>query len=523
MTRTTIARGAGFESPDRFLTGNPTLGTGAWSESTRRGGLTGGAPQGGEDSKYWSPDGFGKSGEKKAGPSVMSVAAAAAFAGTVVLSVLFWRDPGPSMFGGWLRLLPVVPLISSFSVLMLVLVSERVLRRGVLSLRETLAGRAWRDAVPWSDDDVLLMPDELFRSVEEQDRLQASYWAVMEDVGELVCRFSSEGTVLFANPAYCRMMGLDPRKLNGATFPHHGVCRPSLIGPWTLEREIITPSGSRRSVFWIVRCLGARVGAVLEYQAVGRDVTVQHAWSANLVLAQQATSAAERENGALADAVLREMRIPLAEISRFTDQLDDAMVDSEQRDRLSRIRVNLANLERLTESLGGSDGAGESCRFTAGRMVPLRAAVQEMVDAFEAHATLAKVRLGVSFAPEISEGLQVAQSALRAVMLLLLRNALSATDHGSVSVAVALSGDHVKIRVRDSGGKRTQTVLSDMMALFSEASDAAAREREGEVMRLSLAKRVCQQAGGSLSAELECGNWAVFEAVLPVGASGTDG
>ena len=114
---------------------------------------------------------------------------------------------------------------------------------------------------------------------------EARYRAVVEDQSELICRFLADGTYTFVNEAYCRYFNTSPQELLGGTFwsfippawhegtrellasltPEHPIA--------THEHEVLAPGSELRWQQWTNRGFFDAHGRVVEYQAVGRDIT----------------------------------------------------------------------------------------------------------------------------------------------------------------------------------------------------------------------------------------------------------
>jgi hypothetical protein len=111
------------------------------------------------------------------------------------------------------------------------------------------------------------------------------YRGVVETQSEFITRFRPDGTITFANEAYCRYFGLDNCNIAGQKFmpslpdddrrklnegfrgltPEH----PEL----SIEHRIIMPDGQIRWHQWSDRAIFGPEGDIIEYQSVGRDIT----------------------------------------------------------------------------------------------------------------------------------------------------------------------------------------------------------------------------------------------------------
>jgi PAS domain S-box-containing protein len=113
------------------------------------------------------------------------------------------------------------------------------------------------------------------------------YRAVVEDQSELICRFLPDRTVTFVNEAYCRYFGKKPKELIGKSFlplifekdrkkVDQEVNSLSRKNPVVnLEERIVMPNGSIRWMQWSNRAIFDDKNNIIEYQAVGRDITEQ--------------------------------------------------------------------------------------------------------------------------------------------------------------------------------------------------------------------------------------------------------
>lgn len=114
---------------------------------------------------------------------------------------------------------------------------------------------------------------------------EASYRALIEDQRELFCRFSLDGRLTFVNDAYCRYFSVQREELIGHRFspliPEEDNKRLAAaiatVGRDTpvveIEHRVIGPGGEIRWLNWRDRAIFDDDGNLVEYQAVGLDVT----------------------------------------------------------------------------------------------------------------------------------------------------------------------------------------------------------------------------------------------------------
>jgi PAS domain S-box-containing protein len=111
------------------------------------------------------------------------------------------------------------------------------------------------------------------------------YRTVVENQTELVCRYLPDTTLTFVNEAYCRFFGQSRRALVGRKFlelipasswesvRRHIERLGREKGSVTYEHEVLLPDRSLRWQQWVDSAIQAPDGSVVEFQAIGRDIT----------------------------------------------------------------------------------------------------------------------------------------------------------------------------------------------------------------------------------------------------------
>jgi len=173
----------------------------------------------------------------------------------------------------------------------------------------------------------------LYKQAEESlKRSEVRYRAIVEDQAELVDRYLPDGTLIFVNEAYCRYFGRSREELVGHSFIEHippedrervwqhvsSLSREKPLG--TLEHQIILPNGETRWHQWTDRAIFDEQGGIVEYQAVGRDITEQKRAEAE----RERLLAAEREQRLLAET-LHEVTLALTAQTSHEAVLDEIL------------------------------------------------------------------------------------------------------------------------------------------------------------------------------------------------------
>lgn len=121
----------------------------------------------------------------------------------------------------------------------------------------------------------------------ELKKSEERYRAVVESQTELICRFLPNGTIIFANDAFCNYYGIAYDALIGHKLNHDVPEEeiPSLKRHFSdltpddpvgdVEHRVILPNGEVRWQQWSDRAIFDDSGKLSEFQSVGRDVTQQ--------------------------------------------------------------------------------------------------------------------------------------------------------------------------------------------------------------------------------------------------------
>lgn len=125
---------------------------------------------------------------------------------------------------------------------------------------------------------------------DDADRLRA----ILDGMTEAVCRFKPDGTIVFVNEAYCRLVGRSREEVVGSTYAP--IIHPDdidrvaeelqVLSPESpavvIENRITTTSGEVRWTQWTNRGFFDANGELVECQSAARDITEQVAAQAAL-------------------------------------------------------------------------------------------------------------------------------------------------------------------------------------------------------------------------------------------------
>lgn len=121
------------------------------------------------------------------------------------------------------------------------------------------------------------------------------YQAIVENQTELICRYLPDTTLTFVNEAYSLYYGKSREGMLGKKFitmildtdrerfENHiaSLCNENPSS--TIEHRVILPDGSIRWQQWTNRAIFSKLGQLVEYQSVGRDITERKLVEENLI------------------------------------------------------------------------------------------------------------------------------------------------------------------------------------------------------------------------------------------------
>ncbi|MDN5339250.1 MAG: hypothetical protein PWQ30_359 [Euryarchaeota archaeon] len=174
---------------------------------------------------------------------------------------------------------------------------------------------------------------------------------IVESQTELICRRLPDGTITFANDAYCRYVGIPCGDLVGRryalTVPADDQARiqESLASLTpdrpvsTVEHRVIMPDGSIRWQQWANTATFTRDGSVVEYQSVGRDIT-------DARMAAEALLLANRKLNLLSDVTRHDILNRLTVLTGYLEIFRERVSDPELLEYCRREEEAIQDIQR---------------------------------------------------------------------------------------------------------------------------------------------------------------------------------
>ncbi|SIQ07813.1 PAS domain S-box-containing protein [Rhizobium sp. RU20A] len=376
-------------------------------------------------------------------------------------------------------------------------------------------GRLWRceDRRLPDGSTVALRVDvtEVQQALTAVERREREYLTLLQNLPELVCRFSSDRTVLFANQGYAQFFGLQPNDLIGRDVLHH--VPTEAHEPMIVALQAITPEtprstretvhhfadGSTCSIEWtLVGVFDHSVAT--EFVAVGRDVT-EH----------------KRRNEALslfAATVAHDLKAPLRHVASFSEMMSEDL-EAGRLDTLGfyagNIRQSTERMQRLIQNL--LEYAQIAHRITKTHCVDLSAVVRDAIALMETTVSETAARIEIGRLPHVSGDPEL----LKRLAQNLIANALKYHQPDREPVVRVYGANHplyVSMIVEDEGIGIDPAQEARIFDLFHRLHrDESVYKGTG--VGLAIAKRIVESHGGKIRLDPAYRDGARFIVTLP--------
>ncbi|MEG5064417.1 AAA family ATPase [Microcoleus sp. B3-A4] len=292
---------------------------------------------------------------------------------------------------------------------------------------------------------------------------EARYLCILEDQTELIARYLPDGTVTFVNEGFCRFFGLTREQLIGhhyepVVFEEDREYVTRVVNSISKENPVVTienrviVSSQVRWTQWVNRGIFDDSGCIVEFQAVGRDISARKKVEAELERAKEAAVAANLAKSTFLANMSHELRTPLNAILGFSQLMNqDTNLLNEQKENLNIIQRSGEHLLSLINQVLDLSKVEAGGMKLSENNLNLPQFLAEIEDMFALKTTALSLYLRFECAANVPKYICVDEVKLRQVLINFISNAVKFTSSGGVSLEVK----HKQVKAQSAAGAKT--------------------------------------------------------------------
>lgn len=370
-----------------------------------------------------------------------------------------------------------------------------------------------------------IIPDELWRA-STFDLSRYKFERVLDAQSELICEWTADGVVVWANQTYMgffgyttSVVGMNLLDLVPTENRHEQQATLDLVRRGGLSRTMLRSYEGGRTVEWVDTAIRDREGTILTVVSVGRDVTEKQAAQDELDERREAEVIAARRQQSFVATVSHELRNPLHGITGITELLAQRLDGTDEGAMAAALHAQAITLQRIVNDLldlSRVEQVGLQLRPTSFDLHSLVRSVTAMA-ATGVRRDAVDVRVEIDPATPIvvmGDGGHLGQ-----ILHNVIGNAVKYTTDGHVSVGVTGTPDGtITITVADSGIGIDHGTMERIFEAFVRGDEAAVTHR-GAGLGLAIVQLLVTNMGGTIDVSSEVGRGSVFTIRLPLPAS----
>lgn len=339
---------------------------------------------------------------------------------------------------------------------------------------------------------------------------EARYLGIIEDQSELIIRYVPNGILTFVNQAYCRFFKVKRSQIIGHDYSPivfeedqeyvekqvNSINRDNPV--ITIENRVIV-EGEVRWTQWINRGIFNENGQIIEYQAVGRDISARKQAEVLLAEAKEVAEAANHAKSVFLANMSHELRTPLNVILGFSRLMNhDANLSKEQQENLNIIgRSGEHLLSLINQVLALSKIEAGKERFNESNF-DLYYLLILLEDMFSLKAKDKGLQLIFEREAKVPQYIRTDEAKLRQVLINLLNNAIKFTPVGRVSLKASMENTHLILEVSDTGVGINPEEFDQLFKPFMQTSSSQ-KVQEGTGLGLVISCQFIQLMGGKIT------------------------
>jgi two-component system phosphate regulon sensor histidine kinase PhoR len=360
--------------------------------------------------------------------------------------------------------------------------------------------------------DINVMADELKQKIQNVEQQHHRIEALLSKMVEGVLAIDRNGKAVFANTAFCEMVGLREDRIQGRSYLE--ITRSDQLSDYItallkedmpLEAKEITLFGSDGEKNFAVQASRIQedhpdAGLVL---LVFHDIT--------------RIKRIEQIRKDFVANVSHELRTPLTALKGSTELLLDGGYRNpdESRKFLEIMDKQLRNMQNLVSDMLNLAAVEETRTGLRREVVPLDVLIEDTLSLIRPLAEKKNQEFFVHLPPE-KIFLNVDPSQITDALMNLLDNALKYTQEGgTIELTVRIEKENLIFQIRDNGPGIPVNQISRIFERFYRVDKSRSREVGGTGLGLAIVKHAIENHGGTVSVQSEPGRGSLFTLILP--------
>lgn len=367
----------------------------------------------------------------------------------------------------------------------------------------------------------------------EESRSESRYQAMLDTQTDLLCRYTPDTVLTYANQAYCEFFGRTVDELIGSSFlilslpSDEPMIRKRIEelkrdpSPQMREYRTQNAKGEEAYVLWVDHGILDDKGKLVEIQAVGRDITERHLLEEQRMFSQalQMELAKEREliemKAQMVSTLSHEFRTPLSVIQTSLDILErylHRLTPEQIIERFDIIRSQVKSMIALMEDLLVF-GRMETGRTTAERApVDVSALCLRLCDdLLMTDQNRHNLRFDAAMGVEL---FSTDSSLLERIVVNLTTNAFKySAPHTTVNLVLQREGDNLVLQISDEGIGIPEIDQPFLFQPFFRAGNVG--RTQGTGLGLSIVQQSVTLLGGTINFVSYEGVGTTFTVRLP--------
>jgi PAS domain S-box-containing protein len=377
-----------------------------------------------------------------------------------------------------------------------------------------------------------MLREELRASTVSRDYMDTLFKAVVDPLFVL----NEQGVIIKTNIAACDTLRLPETTLIGKTFQsliaqeslqlwaEINLTDPNLYNN-NLELYLIATDGSNVPVLCSISNLHDKRDQTNGVLIVAKNITLQKKTEEELRKSkEQAESASIAKSRFLAN-MSHEIRTPLNGILGLTELLYQDTINSASREYLEIMRSSGKTLISLINDILDLSKVESDMLKLEKTPFSFREMLESNLHPYKHLASQKGLVMDYTIDENIPNRLAGDTTRITQIILNLVGNALKFTEKGNITVAFTLQNKSddkatIQVVVTDSGIGIPATKIDSIFQRFSQADDSTTRKYGGSGLGLTIAKRLVELMGGTISVQSPVANGVgtafIFTMVLEV-------